>query len=653
MANFIFVDNQYTAPGGESINFVFSSNRNADANTNITLTTNASVSMSYNVTVVSPIKLAVNLSWKRPLQLRFRALWPSAISPIAIRFGSDLEPPLPIDNSIGIECGINWSQVKEVERQLVLTEYAEKIAIAVDFVWSTTDVIEQSSQLHWISFNAVEFNLSPFWGIKSKVSTNINVKWSQPNIHQMDTMVILQTPKEHELNNIIPWLNIPAFQLLSNIVWQDGNQHNIEHVFLYSGLVYDTQYQTGWGPHASSWICTTDYRSPQSGLITIRFDEPWKSRTRPIVIRFTPSSEYCYWDNGGGAIDGPPILPPFDFETPIEPQLRRYYLMQPTITCVRVSDDVPIVISNISISRSRGQWASSVSIDFSSRIDASRAENQLLKVGINGYEFFALVEQTSVSKVFGNETYRGTGRSRSAELATPYVLPISYTNATSRSFAGLLNDMLQFTGWTIALNGIVDFNVPAGAFSVGNKSPIYAVQEAVAQLGCMLLSNDETKALTVVPRWPTVPWLMDGVIPDLTVHDAVITSYSESKEIGTECNVVWLRGEQQGISAKVKRAGTAGNIATDDISAQLIVDNQAARTAGTNALADTGNKLNINMSLPIMADLPPVIPGMLIGIREGVDVFKGTCDSVTINASVSDTGDIDVEQTITVVRHVA
>tara|TARA_R110002124_G_scaffold280135_1_gene453248 strand:- start:2168 stop:3151 length:984 start_codon:yes stop_codon:yes gene_type:complete len=327
--------------------------------------------------------------------------------------------------------------------------------------------------------------------------------------------------------------------------------------------------------------------------------------------------------------------------------------MQPTITCVRVSDDIPIVISNISISRRRGQWASSVSIDFSSRIDASRAENQLLKVGINGYEFFALVEQTSVSKVFGNETYRGTGRSRSAELATPYVLPISYTNATSRSFAGLLTDMLQFTGWTIALNGIVDFNVPAGAFSVGNKSPIDAVQEAVAQLGCMLLSNDETKALTVVPRWPTVPWLMDGVTPDLTVHDAVITSYSESKEIGTECNVVWLRGEQQGISAKVKRAGTAGNIAADDISAQLIVDNQAARTAGTNALADTGNKLNINMSLPIIADLPPATPGMLIGIREGVDVFKGTCDSVTISASVSDSGDIDVEQTITVVRHVA
>jgi len=574
-------------------------------------------------------------------------------SPLDIRFNNETELPLPIDNSIGIECGISWSKAKEIERHLVLTEHANKIAIAVDFVWSTPDVIEQSSQLHWVSFNGLEVNYSPFWALKSKVSNNITIKWSQPYIHQMNTTVVWQTPNEHQLNNIIPWLNVPALQLLSSIVWQDGNQHHIEHVFRYTGLVCDAQYQTGWGPHAPRWICSTDYRPPQAGLITIRFNESLTQKNSPIAIRFTPSSEYCYWDDGGGLVDANPSLPSLDFETPIEPQLRRYYLMQPTITCVRVSDDVPIVISNISISRSRGQWACSVSIDFSSRIDASRAENQLLKVGINGHEFFVLVEQISVSKVFGNETYRGTGRSRSAELATPYVLPISYTNATSRSFAGLLNDMLQFTSWTIALNGIVDFNVPAGAFSVGNKSPIDAVQEAVAQLGCMLLSNDETKALTVVPRWPTVPWLMDAATPDLTVHDAVITSYSESKEIGTECNVVWLRGEQQGISAKVKRAGTAGNIATDDISAQLIVDNQAARTAGTNALADTGNKLNINMSLPIMADLPPATPGMLIGIREGVDVFKGTCDSVTISASVSDTGDIDVEQTITVVRHVA
>lgn len=589
------------------------------------------------------------------IQIRFSQLWPNATSPIPIRFEGDVVPEPPIKApSLGIDFGVTWQPPLLAFNDYQLTSASERIGNQVNLCvlsntatdysiitqWQYKPLTQCKTIIHYAGNELTDLTVNCSWLIGPIVEHICILKWLLKNQHYT---VISADWK------VLPKLNT----LQDDINWYDGAAFINDITTAYSyGNVRLIQPSIAWGPHTASWICSTRYRPP-TGKVTIRFSEPWANSPSPLKLRFTESAKYCYFDDGGGLIDSHPVLPNLDFKTPIEPQLRRYYLMQPTITCVRVSDDVPIVISNINISRSRGQWASSVSIDFSSRIDASRAENQLLKVVINGYEFFALVEQTSVSKVFGNETYRGTGRSRSAELATPYVLPISYTNATSRSFAGLLNDILQFTGWTIALNGIVDFNVPAGAFSVGNKSPIDAVQEAVAQLGCMLISNDETKALTVVPRWPTVPWLIDGVTPDLTVHDAVITSYSESKEIGTECNVVWLRGEQQGISAKVKRAGTAGNIATDDISAQLIVDNQAARTAGTNALADTGNKLNINMSLPIMADLPPATPGMLIGIREGVDVFKGTCDSVTINASVSDTGDIDVEQTITVVRHVA
>jgi hypothetical protein len=587
--------------------------------------------------------------------IRFSQPWPNSTSPLTIRFGGEVVPEPPIRQpSLGIDLGVTWQPPLLAANEYRLANASERIGNQVHLGVLSNAATDHQMPITWHNKPLTQNQITIHYAANSLTELAINWQWFvAPSVEQSSSLAWL-VPSQHSTVMSANWQVSPTLNaLLSNINWCDGADlvNDITTAYSY-GNVRLTQPSIAWGPHTASWICSTHYRPP-SGKVTIRFSEPWANSSSPLQLRFTASANYCYFDNGGGLVDANPSLPSLDFETPIEPQLRRYYLMQPTITCVRVSDDVPIVISNISISRSRGQWASSVSIDFSSRIDASRAENQLLKVGINGYEFFALVEQTSVSKVFGNETYRGTGRSRSAELATPYVLPISYTNATSRSFAGLLNDMLQFTGWTIALNGIVDFNVPAGAFSVGNKSPIDAVQEAVAQLGCMLLSNDETKALTVVPRWPTVPWLMDGVIPDLTVHDAVITSYSESKEISPECNVVWLRGEQQGISAKVKRAGTAGNIAADDISAQLIVDNQAARTAGTNALADTGNKLNINMSLPIMADLPPATPGMLIGIREGVDVFKGTCDSVTISASVSDTGDIDIEQTITVVRHVA
>lgn len=83
---------------------------------------------------------------------------------------------------------------------------------------------------------------------------------------------------------------------------------------------------------------------------------------------------------------------------------------------------------------------------------------------------------------------------------------------------------------------------------------------------------------------------MSTAIADVNIHDSVILDYNTDEEINQLCNACWLRGEQQGVSAKVVRAGTAGNIATSDVSAQLIVTDQAARVAGTVMIADSGKK---------------------------------------------------------------
>jgi hypothetical protein len=590
------------------------------------------------------------------LQLRFDESWINARSPLTIRFIGDVEPPIPVDNTIGIECGIHWAKPVEVESRLVLVEGASKVGVNLDCIWSILDNHEKITALHWTSNPAVEVSNASPWQLHDETRSDWSIRWALPKIHQGNVDIIWQASEAHGISDVLRWLNIAAEEIHTVTDWQDGANHQINQVLRYHGSVCDDEKSIKWGPHAPRWVCSTRYLPPV-GKVTMRFGEPWASAASPLQLRFTPSAKVCHWDDGGGLIDAHPSLPSFDFKIPIEPQIRRYYLMQPTITCVRVSDNLPIVISSCSISQSRGQWAKSVSMEFSSRIDAQRAHNELLLLTINGYEFYAIAEQPSSSKVFGSETHSSTGRSRSAELASPYLRPISYTNTVARSFGGIISDILQqgagSAGWTVELNGIADFTVPVGAFSVGNKSPIDAIHEAATQLGCMILADDAIRKLTIIPRWPTAPWQMATAVPDLTLHDAVITNYSESVVRNPLCDVVWLRGEQQGISAKVKRTGSAGNIPAADISAQLIVDNQAARIAGTNALADTGDKLNITLTLPVMADLPPAVPGMLIGIREGTEVFKGTCDSWSIRASVSDRGDIDIEQTITVIRSIA
>ncbi|QSE47966.1 hypothetical protein [Shewanella putrefaciens] len=600
--------------------------------------------------------------------LRFTKPWVSATSPITLRFGDDTPAvtvavgvtipvtivvdfavnAIPVDTTFGIEIGISWFALDAVEQALLLAEFAADHEIQFESAY-TSDV--PSSVDHSIAYRTHEsigLHADFVWLINDEMRTDTAVSWQIPESHGTAISFDWNTPVDHMYNTVINWLDIAAHQSNIDVSWIDGKQHQTDLIIKYSGLTVDTEQSIKWGFHEPRWVCSTKYRPPV-GKVTLRFNEPLGATANPVVLRFTASPNYCYWDDGGGLIDSSPVLPSLDFKIPIEPQIRRYYLMQPTITCVRVSDDLPIVISSVNISHSRGQWARAVSLEFSSRIDAERAHNELLLISINGYEFYAIAEQPSVSKVFGSATYSSTGRSRVAELAAPYKLPLSYTNATARSFAGLLGDLLQTTGWTVELSGIPDFTIPAGAFSVGNKTPIEAVAEAVGQLGCMILTDDAAKKLTIVPRWPTAPWEMATAVPDLALHDAVITSYSDSVSRNPLCNVVWLRGEQQGISAKVKRAGSAGNIPAADISAQLIVDNQAARVAGTNALAETGDKLSVNLSMPVMADLPPATPGMLIGVTINSEVFKGVCDSWTIRATVSERGDIDIEQSITLI----
>lgn len=326
--------------------------------------------------------------------------------------------------------------------------------------------------------------------------------------------------------------------------------------------------------------------------------------------------------------------------------------MQPTISCVRVIDAQVIVITSVSISDARGQFTQGVSIEFGSAIDASRAHNQLLLITINGYEFFAIAEQVNKSSSFGTASFSANGRSKTALLAAPWKTAVSYTNSVAKSFGGLLSDILMNSGWTVELVDISDFIVPAGAYSAIADSPLDLLNDAVSQLNCMMIADEVNQMIKVYPRWPTVPWSFASAIADVNIHDAVILTYSAQEEINQACDVVWLRGEQKGISASVKRQGSAGTTPAADISASLIVDVQAARVAGTMALADTGNKEMINITLPIMNDLPPLRKGMLIGVTYQGEVYKAICDQVSISATVDPNGGIDIYQSVKLIRHI-
>ena len=353
--------------------------------------------------------------------------------------------------------------------------------------------------------------------------------------------------------------------------------------------------------------------------------------------------------NPGGLIRGSDDLHVIDFKIPVQPQLRSSYIMKPTITCVRVSDSLPILITSFSYQNSRSQFAATCNLGFCSRLDYERAQSQLLKLTINGYDFFTYVEKRTKSERFNNKTYTATGRSRFVELTEPYARATSYTNEAPKTLLGLMSDIIKLYPWTI-LSEIIDYPVPALGFSYKDKTPAQALAMCANAIGAMLKIDDSTQVITVLPKWPVMPWVTDAATCDVVINDSVIITHSTTDIIQSESNVVMVRGEQQGISAKVKRAGTLADLYASDVVDKLITDNQAARQRGSYELANTGNKEQSIIRTKLLNDLPPIVPGMLIGIQYESSLYKATCDSTNVTATVSNEGKITVNQTITLLK---
>lgn len=602
--------------------------------------------------------------------LRFSKPWLNKTSPIILRFvesGNDVPVSVPItipvnivvdfnvneiviDRTFGIEVGVGWFALDAVEQALMLAEFANDIESKTESPWLSYNADETDISSAWSSNIANDSTLSMVWLFNPDIRTDTSVNWSLPIDHQISLSLNWVVPDEHQIQSSINWLDIAAHQLHTAVAWIDGQEQDSSLIIQYRGTVVDDEKSIKWGFHEPRWVCSTKYRPPV-GKVTLRFNEPLSTQPNPIVLRFTASPNYCYWDDGGGLIDANPPLPTIDFKIPIEPQIRRSYLMQPQISCVRVSDGVAVVLKSVSISQSRSQWASSGSLAFSSRIDAERAANELLKISINGYDFYLLCESPSESKAFGKTSYSATGRGRLATLASPNRKAINYVNVVARSFIGLMADIVANTGWTVA-SKISDYPVPANAFSYAAKTPAEAINMMASSIGAMLDVNDETQTITVIPQWPVVPWNTASAIPDVILHDGVILEFNERLDIRPDANAVFVRGEQQGVAAKVKRFGTAGDNFTADIVDKLITDNQAARMRATAELANAGNKVQNSIRAKVMADLPPMRPGMLIGVRKGAEVFKSVCESFSISGSVNEsTGMVTVNQTVTLLRN--
>ncbi|MGS4906609.1 hypothetical protein ACVDHI_00380 [Aeromonas sp. 25-248] len=324
---------------------------------------------------------------------------------------------------------------------------------------------------------------------------------------------------------------------------------------------------------------------------------------------------------------------------------RRVYLVSNAASIVRVRDGTDIPATSLSIELDTDSWAWQFTAQIPRIAAAEMTDEEEVSIFVNGQQWDCVCDGWQSSQSFARESATLTGRSRTAYLSPTHVLPQAVSEIGAATIAQLAEALLPF-GWTLDWQA-PDWLVPGGFFSLDSQTPIEAIKYLAEAAGGFVLPHQRDRHLVIKPRYPTVPWQIDGALADVAIPRAIITTLGSDFQPGLPANGIYVSGGHQGINARVLRQGTAGERQASAITHPLVCDVVAARAQGVVGLAKTMPKRTQTIQLPLSADTGLILPGALLA----VDGWKGYNRGVRVSAELQNKA-MTVRQQLTVERFV-
>lgn len=275
----------------------------------------------------------------------------------------------------------------------------------------------------------------------------------------------------------------------------------------------------------------------------------------------------------------------------IIPNLRSY-IVHNVITATIGGISVDPLGFNIKTDMDSYCWSGSIDITakdydrIKSKLDVPRGSEPMIVAIINGKPLAFIAEEQQRSRKFAQRTYSLSGRSITARLGADYAISqgglIDQASYVSQIVAQQLNGLsVSLLDW-----GINDWLVPAGAYSVANKTPIAVIADIAAAGGGFVTSDPSQATLSVKPRWPVAAWQLASATPDVIVPIDVISDISDKKRTNPRYNTVLLNSASEGGEVYRQTQGRDAAAPTQDH--LLYTDRDAIVPAGTAILSDSG-----------------------------------------------------------------
>ena len=310
---------------------------------------------------------------------------------------------------------------------------------------------------------------------------------------------------------------------------------------------------------------------PPSNQLPLRMSR----QRRGLLSSNLPLSLTCWHDD-------PPL--------PI-PNLRSY-IVHNVITATIGGIAVDLLSFNIKTDMNSYCWQGNIDItakDYDKikhKLDVPRGSEPMVIAVVNGKPLAFIAEEQQRSRKFAQKSYSLSGRSVTARLGADYTVSqgglIDEASYVSQIVAQQLNGLsITLLDW-----GINDWLVPAGAYSVANKTPIAVIADIAAAGGGFVTSDPSQATLSVKPRWPVAAWQLASATPNVIVPIDVISDISDKKRTNPRYNIVRLNGATEGAAVYRLAQGQDAEAPTQDH--PLYTDRDAMLPAGTALLSDSG-----------------------------------------------------------------
>lgn len=502
-------------------------------------------------------------------------------------------------------------------------------AAVADCAWSSRSVKESGSALAWSSCIDLSDEILSAFSQMEKIDGHTGFEWQ--DLWKNDSVIASSYRSPGEIDG------------LKSSSWGEFGHLDevIEADYSYPPEL-DEKHETRWGRKYYERICLRKYEPPSGGNINFNIDMPLRlvGDGDHIDAYFTKFSydERCTHREPSGWRENYTYKRPKAIPRP--PVLGVYIVLNNAMLC-RLPDRTPVGVLSMSLSSKIDSWCWDFKAVLESAADLALVKSAdgtpvPVEVEINGWKWVVMIEDSEGSRQFPKGSWSVSGRSLSAELASPYAPIKTYTESNQRLARQLAEAELENTGWSFDWQ-LEDWLVPGNVLSVSNQTPMETIQKIIRAVGGEIQSHRTDKVLKAISRYPKSPWIWETETPVISLHESVIMTLGWSNDRKPGYNGIYVSGSTAGgVTVFVRRDGTAGDNQAQMIVEPLITAVEAGRERGRVELCKAGKWSRQRLSLPLMAgtELPGLLNcGDLIEVQEGAVLWRGQVSDVAINAT--------------------